>query len=424
MYGVLFFVIIFGILAGNGLWWIWAHRSARRLRRSRIWRSVIAAFVSLQLGYILFFVVAPVLARRGHVWMPMPIVISIYLWSLLVMPATVLTVLVAQLIRWARRAFAPTDVATTPASPSAGLKRGDAGVAATPHYRDRETEGFSRRRLLTATAIAAPPLAAIAMTGRAIPQLGSLRVRSIDVPIPNLPPPLDGLKIAHVSDTHIGRFTRPGSLAQISEITNRLRADLVVFTGDLIDMSLADLPAGIDFLRQLDPRHGMMIIEGNHDLFIDPGVFEQRLTQAGLPVLFDDARTLNIRGIQIQFLGIRWGQKSDWPRRHSSNAVIRESVARVLRMRDPNAFSILLAHHPHAFDPAIQAVIPLTLSGHTHGGQLMLTEKLGAGSIAFKYWSGLYRRNDSSLVVSNGTGNWFPLRINAPAEIVHITLRA
>ena len=75
------------------------------------------------------------------------------------------------------------------------------------------------------------------------------------------------------------------------------------------------------------------------------------------------------------------------------------------------------------FDIAADANIPLTLAGHTHGGQLMLSERFGAGPMMFKYWSGLYRRNNSALVVSNGVGNWFPLRNNAPAEIVHITLR-
>ena len=125
----------------------------------------------------------------------------------------------------------------------------------------------------------------------------------------------------------------------------------------------------------------------------------------------------------MQFLGIRWGQPTDGPRRKSNNAVIRGAVEQLLPQRNPEAFQVLLGHHPHAFDAAIDAGIPLTLSGHTHGGQLMINERLGAGPVIFKYWSGLYRRGNSSLVVSNGTGNWFPLRINAPAEILHLKLR-
>ena len=95
----------------------------------------------------------------------------------------------------------------------------------------------------------------------------------------------------------------------------------------------------------------------------------------------------------------------------------------LVQQRDRDAFPILLAHHPHAFDAAAEAEMPLTLSGHTHGGQLMLNEQLGFGPAMFRYWSGLYQRGQSKLIVSNGVGNWFPLRTNAQAEIVHITLR-
>jgi predicted MPP superfamily phosphohydrolase len=98
-------------------------------------------------------------------------------------------------------------------------------------------------------------------------------------------------------------------------------------------------------------------------------------------------------------------------------------MPRLLAKRQPDAFPILLAHHPHAFDLAAEAGVPLTLSGHTHGGQLMLSRKLGFGPLMYRYWSGLYARGNSQLLVSNGVGNWFPLRVHAPAEIVHVTLR-
>ncbi len=99
----------------------------------------------------------------------------------------------------------------------------------------------------------------------------------------------------------------------------------------------------------------------------------------------------------------------------------------MVKLRDPAACPILLAHHPHAWDYV--SGIPLTISGHTHGGQLMLTDDIGFGPEIFRYWSGLYTQKagkpaeGDALVVSNGTGNWFPLRVNAPAEIVHITLK-
>jgi predicted MPP superfamily phosphohydrolase len=66
--------------------------------------------------------------------------------------------------------------------------------------------------------------------------------------------------------------------------------------------------------------------------------------------------------------------------------------------------------------------LPLVLSGHTHGGQIMLNKTIGLGPLRFRYWSGLYEKPNSKLIVSNGVGNWFPLRVNAPAEILKITL--
>ena len=99
------------------------------------------------------------------------------------------------------------------------------------------------------------------------------------------------------------------------------------------------------------------------------------------------------------------------------------SVQRVAALRRADAFPILLAHHPHAFDPAVEAGLPLTLAGHSHGGQVMLTPGIGIGPLRFRYWAGEHERNGSHLVISNGLGSWFPLRVNAPAEILHITLR-
>jgi predicted MPP superfamily phosphohydrolase len=227
---------------------------------------------------------------------------------------------------------------------------------------------------------------------------------------------MDGMTIAHVSDTHVGKFTEPGMLNALADQINNLRADFAVMTGDLIDMSLSDLPAVLDMLNRLDPRQGIVVCEGNHDLYDSRHAFEKRTRASGLPLLVDQSCEINFRGSPVQFLGLKWQEGGDLK--------IAESFATVQKQVNPEAFPILLAHHPHAFDPAAAAGIPLTLSGHTHGGQLMLTDRIGGGPMMFRYWSGLYRKPNASLVVSNGVGVWFPLRINAPAEIIHITLRS
>jgi hypothetical protein len=227
------------------------------------------------------------------------------------------------------------------------------------------------------------------------------------------------MTIAHVSDTHIGKFLHPERLPDIANAVNRLDADFIVFTGDLIDVALDDLRFGIDFLHKLKSRCGMAICEGNHDLMEDRGAFENALREASLPIIIGDQLTLPFtsragRSHPVRFLATPWNFGDD---------AMYESVDFLRPQLATDAFPILLAHHPHCFDATSIAAFPLTLSGHTHGGQIMMTQDFGAGSIRFRYTSGLYKKPRANLIVNNGLGNWFPLRINAPAELVHITLK-
>lgn len=257
----------------------------------------------------------------------------------------------------------------------------------------------------------APSLAAGATLAVALPRLGDFRVRRLRVPVPGLPERLDGLAIAHVSDLHCGKFTAARDLDRVVDAVNALDADLLLFTGDLIDLSLADLPMALGMVGRLRARAGLFACEGNHDLIDDGDTFRREVREAGVPLLLDEARTVKVRGERVRIHGVTWGR---------DRAARAEAVARARAQLEEGTFPILLAHHPHAFDDADG--FPLTLSGHTHGGMLMWNERLGAGPVLFRYWSGLYTRGSRSLVVSNGVGNWFPLRTHAPAEIAHLTL--
>ena len=247
-------------------------------------------------------------------------------------------------------------------------------------------------------------------------QLRQFRIRSIGLTLPGLPPELDGLRIALVSDLHVGTFTNGQTLKHIVEETSRLLADLVLLPGDLINNSLADLSDALDAVSNMQSRHGAYLCVGNHDLIDDGAEFIRRV-RARVPLLVNESRVVPIRGRLVQLLGLPW---------HYDEHRIANSVRQLARQIAPGAFPILLAHHPHAFDAAAAVGIPLTISGHTHGGQLMLSDSVGFGPLLFRYWSGLYRKpehNDAALVVSNGVGNWFPLRTAAPAEVIHLTLR-
>jgi hypothetical protein len=282
-----------------------------------------------------------------------------------------------------------------------------------------ETSAWSRRDFLRFTGAMLPPVFAFSLTGIAMAQLNNVRVRRFVLPIVDLPAELEGITIVQVSDMHVGRFTKGEVLEKTVRLVNEMQADLVLLTGDLINDALADLDTGLDLARRMEARFGLAIIEGNHDLIENPREFETRVRASGIPFLLDESMIVDVRGASVQLLGLSWTRVYGEGR----DAAIGAAVRTLLEQREAGAFPILMAHHPHAFDAAADAQLPLTLSGHTHGGQLMLNEQVGFGPAMFRYWSGLYRKDRSQLIVSNGVGNWFPLRANAPAEIVHLTLR-
>ena len=423
----LFLIIILGsMLLGDVAFWLWGDRKLRRTRRPKVWRPLLGLWVGVLLGYLLWFLMLPEQARQAHAWMPIPVLAAMYIWHLLILPPTLLYIIAGSTVVFVRRPFVrrrrarrdtiedAADLGLRGAPLPTGGRSGAAEAAAAAAT--AAAQGLSRRQVLAAAAaVAVPPLLTGAGVAVAMRQIHRFRINRIELPLAALPAELDGMTIAHVSDIHVGRFTRAHMLPAIADATNALKADLVLLTGDLIDLSLSDLPAGIDFVRRLDPRAGLFLVEGNHDLIENRYAFESRVRSAGLPLLLDEQETVPVRGRMVQVLGTTWGR---------GEAAIVGSISRLVPQRRPDAFQILLAHHPHAFDPAAAVGIPLTLAGHTHGGQLMLNERLGAGPAMFRYWSGVYRQKEAALVVSNGVGNWFPLRTASPAEIVHITLRA
>jgi hypothetical protein len=395
-----FWLIILSFPVFDIAWWVWAHRKLAVLPKAKRWQRLLSIFIIAQLLSLTFLFVA----RFSGLHAPYPVVVlaALYIWHLIVLPITVLLSFLGEL------ASSFTALARRILPGSASADAPDAPIAGQP---------LGRRQFLTAAAVAAPPFLTGAAVTTSLLRLPQFRHRDLTLNVPDLPPALDGLTIAHVSDIHVGRFTPPSKLAEIVEQTNARNPDLVLMTGDLIDFALLDLPRAIELVKQFTPRFGLVMCEGNHDLIENRFVFEQDVKASGIPLLLNESQVIDVKGHPVQLLGIRWGGRSGFD--PATNA----HVERTLRLRRRDAFPILLAHHPHAFDPAAEAGIPLTLAGHTHGGQLMLTEQIGPGPLMYKYWSGPYRKERSHLVVSNGVGNWFPLRVNAPAEIVHLTLR-
>jgi len=392
------FVVNLLMIVSDLAWWV----AALRLTNRRLWRVLVSAFMGAQLA-------AHVSAMAGSQWpshVPKAVLLSVVVWHYAALGLALAILLPLGIVRawaWMIRRRARAGVA--PPNPPAAA---DVGA-------DLPT----RREFIGAVAALAPPLFTVGLTGAALAQLSHLRVRRFTLSIPTLPRALDGITLAHVTDMHVGGVTSERVLRQMVSTTNALRADLVLLTGDLINYELACLSEGIALVKALEARYGLWAIEGNHDLAVNGGEFEQRVKAAGVPLLLDESALANVRGHAVQIFGLRWLDGSVGQRDRVTALQVRD----VLKQRRPDAFPILLAHHPHAFDAAVKADLPLTLAGHTHGGQFMLDSQHGLGPAMFRYWSGHYARGGSQMIISNGVGNWLPIRINAPAEIVHITLR-
>jgi predicted MPP superfamily phosphohydrolase len=392
------FKIIGLMLSLDIFWWCVLARATNRK-----WvRAFVAIFMIAQTVGLIWLISGRFFQTDWDRWLPKSATAAIFIWHFIGLGllsllgiALIPILLVQQTVRISKRRRQPEE-----------------------QLSDHRNQ-YTRREFLSVAVTITPPLFTLGLTGVALSQLNQFRVRHLVVPIRDLPRDLDGTTIAHVSDMHVGRFTSGRVLREMVRVVNEFHADLVLLTGDLINDALTTLDEGIDLVRALDPRLGLYLIEGNHDLIENASEFERRVKASGIPFLLDESAIASVHGVPVQLLGL------SWTRRHGANhdEAISRSVRALLQQRRPDVFPILLAHHPHAFDAAAQAGMPLTLSGHTHGGQLMLNEQVGFGPALFRYWSGLYTRGESKLIVSNGVGNWFPVRANAPAELIHLTLR-
>ena len=331
-----------------------------------------------------------------------PLVAAQYIWHFLFVPILVLGLGLDALVRLIRTGWRRLWVETSPPTPS----QEEAAPSPTgPNY--------SRRQFLTSAAFVVAPLTTAGLAGAGVSQIGKFRLRFFDLPVAGLPAVLDNYTMTIIADVHIGVFSTPKMLDDIVEASNRLRSDLVLLPGDLINISHADLPAAVEMVLRLDSRDGVYLIQGNHDVAEGSDHFDNVVRRRGVNLLVDEAMTINSRGRRFQLLGTRWLDMSG-----ARDA----SVAYTAALRDPEMFAMMMAHHPHSWDVAADNGIPLVISGHTHGGQIMLSRQVGLGRLRFRYLSGQYTRPGSTLIVSNGVGNWFPLRIGAPAEILQITL--
>ena len=287
------------------------------------------------------------------------------------------------------------------------------------------------QRFLVARAAARSPLLAVYVglslacgVGVAVGGTGALRVREAEVRIDGLPAALDGLRIANLGDVHIGRFNSVEDLADAIEVINRHQVEMLAITGDLID-DLTQVEPALDALERSAAR-SIVAVLGNHDKMAnEKAVVEAYRRRAPRIDLLVNNSTVVARGdAHLRIVG------ADYPlNSHGGHMLPQAEQDAAMSAYASKAFAgvareesvVALSHHPEFFPIAAASGAQLTLASHTHGGQVSL---FGRPLIkAYDYVHGPFEHGGASLDVSAGAGDWLPVRIFTPREVVIITLR-
>ena len=248
-----------------------------------------------------------------------------------------------------------------------------------------------------------------------------LVVRDVDVQVPRLPVEFEGLRIAQLSDLHVGPHTSRHFLHRVVATTQALSSDLIAITGDLIDDRAEDVAVYARELRALEAPLGVFMIPGNHDVYAGWDEVEQALRAANLGTVLVNELALIHRGeAMIAVIGT-----GDPAGRARGNTRAAPNVELAMADVPGNATVIAFAHNPALWPSLAARGVALTLSGHTHWGQFALP-RLG-WSLASPFLEramGAHIEEEALLYINPGTGYWgIPFRLGASPEITLVTLR-
>ncbi len=236
-------------------------------------------------------------------------------------------------------------------------------------------------------------------------------VKDVQIPIRDLPRPLEGFTVVQLSDLHMEAHKPKKCVSRLVDRVNELKPDLVVLTGDLFDGDLCRDPEYCRGLKKFKATHGVYAVSGNHEFYNGIGNFMKLARESNFTVLRNEGVTLP-NGLQLYGVDDR-----ELARFEGKELNLKE----VLKNLDPTRPAILLNHRPARFDEAVRLGIDLQLSGHTHAGQIPPMDLLVW--LYYKYPAGLYREGNSYIYTSPGTGYWGPpMRFLNHSEITRFTL--
>ena len=281
---------------------------------------------------------------------------------------------------------------------------------------DASRRVFLRRGMYTLTAVSFGGTAYGTLVERTHPEL-----TTAEFPIASLPPALDGFTIALASDVHSSIFMTKREMDGYVSLLNGMNADLIVVTGDFVNTLTDEVYPFAEAFSALKAPHGVYGVMGNHDFFAsDPELVAREVDDCGVTLLRNDRVTITRGGAQFDLLGV---DDVGAPRQAT------EKIRTAQGVTTSGIPRILLCHRPYFLAQAAEQKIDLVLSGHTHGGQIVLGSLgkacLTPAAFASPYVWGTYRQGSTAMYVSRGIGTvGLPVRINCPPELTRIVLRS
>jgi predicted MPP superfamily phosphohydrolase len=437
-------IIFFGVIALLAVSihvYLWV-RLVRSTTRPGRWRRVGALAIA---GLGLLSMVAFTVTRTVGVdawWLAWPGYVWIGLIFYLLVSLVVLEVPRAAVTLWWRRSRRRSADATVPAdsvpvrthAEASVAKPSDGSVATTRTVEPRGvgTDGVGggrtpngvqepadmERRLFLARACA---VGACAVAGGVVgygmsSAFGDLRTVRAAVPISGLDPRLSGFRIAAVSDTHFGPFLHRKLAERIVELVNREQPDLVAIIGDLADGTVEEVGRATEPLRRLESRHGTYFVSGNHDYSSGIDEWIDQVQELGMRPLLNERVEITSGGAAFDLAGVNdlFARMYDRPGPDFTTS---------LGDRDRSRPVVLLAHQPVQVHTAIKHGVDLQLSGHTHGGQTALFDRLVG--LQQPVVAGLAKKEDTSIFVTRGAGFFGPpVRAGIPPEVAIVELQS
>jgi uncharacterized protein len=246
----------------------------------------------------------------------------------------------------------------------------------------------------------------------AINEANSLSLEHLDIQLKRLPKKLDGLKVVHLSDIHHSPIVGLDHIQRTVKIANRLKPDIVFLTGDYVSHETEYIAPVAAALGKLKAKLGVFACLGNHDHWTDAEVVTHLLRGEGITVLINEGRRIETRRGSFWLCGV------------DDYMVGKTDVEAALLGSYPDEMKIMLAHNPIIFRDACRLGVDLTLSGHTHGGQIRVRNTENK-IIPRRRKAGLHKRGDSQVYITRGIGTVVvPMRYQCPPEISLLELRA